>query len=138
MTDKMRTDWEAEQLNEQIKRMKDIGIINAGEISDGYHTFDELYHHRTVLFATICNMHHNYYNAWISDTIPVAWKSKLHADGTMYDGMFIAGFETHEGSYTYHCDMKYWDMFDNEEIPNAPKWDGHKPEDVTRMLSVDI
>lgn len=26
-----------------------------GNTSDGYHTFDELYHHRAILFAVICN-----------------------------------------------------------------------------------
>ena len=26
-----------------------------GDVSDGYHTFNELYHHRAVLFANICN-----------------------------------------------------------------------------------
>ena len=26
-----------------------------GSTSDGYHTFDELYEHRTVLFSVICN-----------------------------------------------------------------------------------
>lgn len=128
MTDKMRTDWEAEQLNEQIKRMKDIGIINTGEISDGYHTFDDLYHHRTVLFASICNM--------FNSLGGLTYKSKLHADGTMYDGMFIAGIHTPNGQYSYHCEMEYWDMFENEELEYAPEWDGHKPEDIARLLSL--
>ena len=28
-----------------------------GKISDGYHTFEELYYHRMILFAVICNTH---------------------------------------------------------------------------------
>ena len=27
-----------------------------GDVSDGYHTFNELYHHRAVLFSVICNV----------------------------------------------------------------------------------
>ena len=54
-----------------------------GDTSDGYHTFNELYHHRAVLFSVICNAHPD-----------IAWKSKKHHDGTMYDGMFIVGIET--------------------------------------------
>jgi hypothetical protein len=28
------------------------------KISDGYHTFEELYDHRHVLFLTLCLLHH--------------------------------------------------------------------------------
>ena len=81
-----------------------------GETSDGYHTFNELYEHRTALFATLCNMR--------SD---ISWKSMKHDDGTMYDGMFIAGIETPDGQYTYHCDMKYLYMFAyTPEVDKAP------------------
>ena len=33
-------------------------------ISDGYHTFDELYYHRMVLFSIICNTYDD--KAWKS------------------------------------------------------------------------
>lgn len=131
MADAMARSWYTEEMNEQIKNMKEFGVINTKDISDGYHTFEELYHHRTVLFATICNMYYQYYGH-------SAWKSKLHEDGTMYENMFIAGFETFKGTFTYHCEMEYWDMFEIEELDKAPKWDGHTSEDVTRMLSIDI
>lgn len=97
-----------------------------GETSDGYHTFNELYEHRTALFATLCNMR--------SD---ISWKSMKHADGTMYEGMFIAGIETPEGQYTYHCEMKYWYMFAmTKEIDKAPAYDGHQPSDYPRLLAL--
>ena len=54
-----------------------------GETSDGYHTFNELYHHRAVLFSVI-----------VANYPDRAWKSKKHHDGTMYDGMFIVGIDT--------------------------------------------
>jgi hypothetical protein len=96
-----------------------------GNTSDGYHTFNELYHHRMVLFSLICNTYKH-----------LAWKSKLHADGTMYDNYFIVGVKTPEGDYTYHYHMDHWDMFEVAEIGFAPEWDGHKPSDITRLLGL--
>lgn len=93
---------------------------NMGEFSDGYHTFNELYHHRAVLFSVICNMFPE-----------KAWKSKLHDTGDMYDGMFIVGIETEQGQATYHYDVEpYWDMFKVKELEKAPKYDGHTPSDA--------
>ena len=89
--------------------------VITGEISDGYHTFNELYHHRAVLFSVI-----------VKAFPDMAWKSRQHHDGSMYDGMFIVGIETPDGSATYHYDLKpYWDMFRCKEIERAPEWDGH-------------
>lgn len=95
-----------------------------GEFSDGYHTFNELYHHRAVLFSVICNM------------MPErAWKSKLHDTGDMFDGMFIVGIETEQGQATYHYDIEpYWDMFKVKELEKAPKWDGHTPSDAIQRI----
>lgn len=99
--------------------------VSMGEFSDGYHTFNELYHHRAVLFAMICNQ-----NA------PRAWKSKLHDTGDMFDGMFIVGIETPEGQATYHYDVEpYWDMFRVRELERAPKWDGHTPTDAINRIA---
>lgn len=95
-----------------------------GDTSDGYHTFNELYHHRAVLFSVICNGHHD-----------IAWKSKKHHDGTMYDGMFIVGINTPEGPATYHYDVDpYWDMFRVKELEVAPEWDGHTPDEAIRRI----
>lgn len=102
-----------------------------GDLSDGYHTFNELYHHRAILFSIICNM--------MPDK---AWKSKLHDTGDMFEGMFIVGVETPEGQATYHYDIEpYWDMFKVKELEKAPKWDGHTSTDaVNRIenLSADV
>ena len=97
-----------------------------GDVSDGYHTFNELYHHRAVLFSVICNTFKD-----------KAWKSKKHDTGDMFDGMFIVGIETPQGQATYHYDINpYWDMFKVKELPNAPKWDGHTPEEAIRRISM--
>ena len=98
---------------------------NIGDFSDGYHTFNELYHHRAILFSVICNA--------MPDK---AWKSKLHDTGDMFDGMFIVGIETPEGQATYHYDIDpYWDMFKVKELEKAPKWDGHTPQDVIERIA---
>lgn len=95
-----------------------------GEVSDGYHTFNELYHHRAVLFSVICNSHKE-----------ISWKAKKHHDGTMYDGMFIVGIETPKGQATYHYDITpYWDMFHVKELEYAPEWDGHTPAEAIERI----
>lgn len=95
---------------------------SVGELSDGYHTFNELYLHRMKLFSIICNTYKS-----------KSWKSKLHSDGTMYDNMFIVGISTPAGDYSYHYDIEHWDEFDVRELEFAPEWDGHKPEDYNRL-----
>ena len=99
----------------------------SGDTSDGYHTFDELYHHRAVLFAALQMAYPK-----------LSWKSKQHSDGTMFDNMFIAGIDTPEGTYAYHLEMNEWDIFACKEIETAPEWDGHLPKDVDRLLSLRV
>ena len=95
------------------------------KMSDGYHTFEELYHHRMMLFSVICNTYRD-----------KAWKSWKHNDNTMYDDYFIVGIDTEEGQYTYHYHKDNWDMFNVKELEYAPEWDGHKPSDITRLLNL--
>ena len=103
------------------------GEIN-GETSDGYHTFDELYYHRTALFACLVALQPR----------QMAFKSWKHSDGTMYDGMFIAGIYTSGGWCTYHCEAKWWPLFDCHEQEFAPEWDGHTPSDAIHRLMSDF
>lgn len=95
-----------------------------GDTSDGFHTFDELYRHRAVLFSFI-----------VTCFPGASWKSRRHHDGTMYDGMFIVGIETPWGQATYHYDVdKCWDMFPCEELDRAPEWDGHTPDQAIERI----
>lgn len=103
-----------------------------GSTSDGFHTFDELYHHRTVLFLLLLNQIREM--VWIPGHRPRCWKSRLHADGTMFDGFFIAGVDTPWGSATYHLKNKYWDEALVEARTHAPTFDGHTPEDTLTRL----
>lgn len=98
-----------------------------GEFSDGFHTFNSLYHQRLILFAALVN------------TFPsLAWKSRKHSDGEVPfgGGWFIVGVDTPKGPYTYHYEDKDWDLFHCREIETAPEWDGHTDKDVERVLSL--
>lgn len=115
-------------INRMIKREEELGVLNTNNISDGCHTFGELYDHRAKLFSIICNQDFICENAW---------KSKLHNDGTMFDGYFIVGINTPKGQATYHYEMKYWDYFHVKELDKAPEWDGHTAnEAIKRLLSL--
>lgn len=106
---------------------KGFNIENIGEFSDGFHTFNSLYHHRLMLFATIVNQNKE-----------ISWKSHRHEDGELCfgGGWFIVGVDTPEGSYTYHYEDKYWDMFNCKTHDFGKHWDGHTDKDVERLLSL--
>ena len=107
-----------EKINNEIKEYKYRTKNSADDISDGYHTFGDLYKHRTYLLA-LAMIH-----------LPYAWKARKHEDGTMFDGMFVVGFPTPNGMVTYHCDNEYWNDFKIPEIPHAPHFDGYSDADV--------
>lgn len=100
------------------------GDIDRGEISDGDHTFNELYYHRMILFSIVALNNQN-----------LAWRSRLHDDGSMYENYFIVGIDTIEGAFSYHFHMENWDHFSGiKEVEKAPKWDGHVARDIGRLL----
>lgn len=101
--------------------------VDTNQISDGYHTFGELYEHRIALFIALCHV------------IPLypmtVWKSFYHSDGTFYSGWFIAGIGIEKGSQiSYHLPMKYWDKLQVPAFDKAPEWDGHTSQDVIERL----
>lgn len=118
---------------ERMKDMVDgetVKIVEPGEISDGYHTFNELYAHRNLLFIAFQNAIFWQRNqAW-------CWRARLHADGSMFEGWFIAGIDLPTGTITYHLPLELWDMIDPgiQVLPQAPPWDGHTPKDVLDRL----
>lgn len=129
-------DWSMPRELQAMNIIPDGGTIriewpdncNTDNISDGCHTFGELYRHRAGLFATICQLFPD-----------KAWKSKKHEDGSMYDGMFIVGIETPLGQASYHCDLDpYWKIFRYvKEIEYAPHYDGYTDNDsLSRIMSL--
>lgn len=124
---------EMSEIREDVKHLPSVTpqpkSEDMGEVSDGYHTFNQLYHQRAILFATIVNQNKDR-----------AWKSYKHEDGKYCfdkDGeWFIVGIDTPLGSYTYHYSKEYWGYFDCKELECGKPWDGHTEEDVTRLLSL--
>jgi hypothetical protein len=104
------------------------------EVSDGYHTFDELYEHRITLFIALCRQRWARRDA--NHPYAGVWRSKLHADGTMYDGWFIMGIGKAKGlQISYHLPTSKWNETDfAESLDRAPEWDGHTPGDVLERL----
>jgi len=108
--------------------MKQTLIIpcDTGQISDGYHTFDELYEHRCTLFAALMmsNKH-------------LSWVSTKHHDGEEWEGWFIAGMELPTGDVTYHLPIKMWSLVCDAGIPVREKgkeWDGHTADHVVQRI----
>lgn len=113
---------------EKIKAICEIaGVSDIEDLSDGFHTFRQLYYQRMVLFATI-----------VKQNKDRAWKSLRHEDGELCfgGGWFIVGIDTPEGSYTYHYEDNYFSLFDCKELERSKHWDGHTEIDVTRLLSL--
>ena len=112
-------------VEEMVHMIKEVKAKDDDQARDDYHTMQELYDHRTVLFALIC-----------SKLYPeLAWKSEKHSDGTSEPGWFIAGLETPFGQITYHQKSKYWGIFDCKVLDKAPEYDGHTPGHVLTRLS---
>lgn len=95
------------------------------EISDGYHTFHELYQHRRALNVAL-------FHAYAEHCI----KSRKHFDGTMFEGGYFIVMMTHPivGQISYHYQLKHWDEFRIPEVELAPKHDGHTPQDTIERL----
>ena len=106
--------------------LHDLPAADVEKMSDGYHTFADLYEQRLILSAALAKNN------------PHAWKSKRHEDGSVPfgGGWFIMGFDTDEGCYTYHYELKDWDLFQCEELDKGKPWDGHTSKDVRRLLSI--
>jgi len=97
---------------------------DTGKVSDGYHTFDELYEHRCVLFIALMLVHKD-----------IAWRAEKHEDGSGYAGWFIAGMELPTGQVTYHLPSRMWPLLDGiKTMEKALKWDGHNSQDVVNRI----
>ena len=97
-----------------------------GEISDGYHTFNELYYYRML------------YNAAFFNLLPKEWvhKSKRHHDGEecFGGGWFVVMANLPTGQISNHYELKDWDLFQIPEKEVADEWDGHTPQEAAERL----
>lgn len=112
-----------------IAQADDPNVENIGQVSDGYHTFDSLYNQRLYLWAALVKAYKD-----------KAWKTRRHNNGELCFGdgdWFLVGITTPQGDYSYHYEIKYWDLFDCKEIEVAPPFDGHTDKDVSRVMSLE-
>jgi len=103
-----------------------------GQISDGYHTFSELYEHRHALCLALMKAMPD---RW--------WFSKRHHDGGLCFGSedwFIIGATlpgVSHGEITYHLPSRLWEHVKATgaaELERGHVWDGHTPGDVVARL----
>lgn len=121
-----------EDINSQLRRFEGKGMLHTGSISDGYHTFDELYEHRITLYIALARMHTNWHP---SHAYPV-WKSKVHSDGSVWHGWFLLGIGTKAGEQiTYHLPLDKWlECEFATTLDKAPEFDGHTSKDVLERI----
>lgn len=104
--------------------------VDPRRISDGYHTFDELYEYRMAYNAAA-------FNAWAdADVVPV-YKSWKHHDGELCfgGGWFVVVAVLPTGQITNHYPAKDWDNFRIPEVERAThEYDGHTPHDALMRL----
>jgi hypothetical protein len=101
-----------------------------GTLSDGYHTFDELYEFRKMYNAAA-------FNAWSKAGLYDVHKSKHHSDGIpCYGGKwFIVMAILPTGQVSNHYKMEDWDLFQcPEELLVKFPYDGHTAQDVLNRL----
>ena len=96
------------------------------EVSDGYHTFGELYEHRCLLFVALMKAHPE-----------LAWRSRLHDDGSRQPGWWVGGLRLPSGDVSYHLPDALWPLLEGTQVQTldqAPKWDGHTSAEVLKRL----
>lgn len=114
-------------MNDTIKQFGEAGCIDVAMVSDGYHTFADLYFQRLCLTAALFNSYPD-----------LAYKTRRHDDGSepFGGGWFLVSIGTPKGQYSYHYEDKYWDLFTVPEREKAEPFDGHTSKDVDRLLSL--
>lgn len=121
------------KLNES--NVKDINIIiksikEPGAVSDGYHTFDELYDFRKAYNVAL-------FNVLAAEGKYEIHKSERHHDGELCfeGGWFIVSAMLPSGQISNHYKLEDWDLFKCEAVEKAKyPFDGHTGEDVIERL----
>ena len=101
------------------------------QITDGYHTFQELYESRKVLNAAM-------FNQLASDDRKKVQKSMRHSDGELCfgGGWFIVIAMIPSGQISFHYPIADWDLFHEVEAYHVPtiQYDEHTTEMVLLRL----
>ena len=126
---------------EEAGLLPDTKLERINELSDGYHTYDELYEFRKMYNAVL-------FNEWAikpvvfnndGTIIPVfnVHKSWKHNDGELCfgGGWFIVSAMLPTGLISNHYKAEDWDLFQVPEVEKALyEFDGHTPQDVLIRL----
>lgn len=113
--------------NELIEQLGDF----KGHISDGYHTFNELYEFRKVFNAAL-------FNEWAKQNKYFVHKSIRHHDGELCfgGGWFIVVALLASGQISNHYEEKDWHLFEVRAVEKAQfEFDGHTGKDVLERLT---
>lgn len=117
--------------NAETKTLEKLEYIeDKGNISDGYHTFNELYEYRLLYNASM-------FNELAKQGLYDVHKSRKHSDGAVPfgdDNWFIVQAELPTGQISNHYEMKDWELFKVPEKEKANPYDGHTPQDVAKRL----
>jgi len=99
-------------------------------LSDGYHTFNELYEFRKLYNAAL-------FNEWEKGQMFNVHKSWRHSDGELAfgGGWFIVVAVLPTGQISNHYPEKDWNFFKIPEREIAIEFDGHTHVDVAYRLN---
>lgn len=101
-------------------------------VSDGYHSFKELYDQRLIL-STVAFKYAQLRGHKV-------WRALRHhgENGPCFGGgWFHVGVTTPDGDYSYHYKLDDYSLFDfAEDVINSPEWDRHTANDIGRLLSL--
>lgn len=121
--------------------IEQLPSIEKGEVSDGYHTFNELYEFRKVYNAAFFNECGSIYGMGPNDSTSKprydVHKSWRHHDGELCfgGGWFIVVAVLPTGQISNHYEAKDWDLFKIPEVEKAKyPFDGHTAADVLERL----
>ena len=101
-------------------------------VSDGYHTFDELYRFRMLYNA-------GFFNLLAKLDECEVYKSEKHYDGEYPFGenkMFIVSAMLPTGLISNHYSLEYWDLFKVRAVDKSIfEYDGHDSSDVVSRIT---
>lgn len=104
---------------------KTFKIVN-GNMSDGYHTFDELYEHRCLLYLT-----------WLVEEKKYGGQRAVFYKLDHFPGWDLVATHIGGQQVSYHLPLKYRDIVMHYFTPRADLesvWDGHSSSDVVKRL----
>lgn len=107
------------------------------EVSDGYHTFGELYLYRMYLQAMLFNQWAQIYDSKIAGRLHDVHKSWKHSDGQPCFGgsWFVVVATLPSGQITNHYKAEHWDLFKIPARDMAAEWDGHTPQQAADRMA---